>query len=68
MPSKKRRGAPTKPARDRKEEHITVWMTGAQKDLMARAAEKSGDAPGTWLRKAGEKAAREQLGEEDGGE
>jgi uncharacterized protein (DUF1778 family) len=66
MPVKKRRGAPPKPPKDKKDAHITCWMTDEQKALMVRAAEAQGDAPGTWLRKAGESAARSQLGEEKG--
>jgi len=60
MPTKKR-GAPPKPAKARKEAHVTCWMTEEQKALMTRAAEKAGDAVGTWLRKVGERAARVEL-------
>lgn len=54
-------GRPAKPQKDKKGEHITCWMTADTKALITRAAEQAGDAPGTWLRKVGERAARFQL-------
>lgn len=58
MAKPKKRGAPRKAEKDKKTAHITVWMTGELKAQMSAAALLSGDPPGTWLRKLGEKAVK----------
>ena len=45
----------------KKDRHVSVWVTPAQKDLIARAAAAEGVEPSRWLRTIGIKRARELL-------
>jgi len=47
----------------KKERHVSVWVTPAQKAFIARAAAAEGEKPSRWLRTIGLKRARELLPE-----
>jgi hypothetical protein len=48
----KTRGPKEKPASERKDEHLTIWLTGDQLEAVRRVAELDMDKPSTWARKA----------------
>jgi uncharacterized protein (DUF1778 family) len=48
-----------KPKQSRKEQLIQIRVTGAQKRIMAEAAERAGLDLSSWLRQLGIKAAKE---------
>jgi uncharacterized protein (DUF1778 family) len=54
-----------KPAAEKKDAHMTVWMTDDQADQITRAAKaEDEDKPSSWVRKVALRAARAILGEE----
>jgi hypothetical protein len=61
----KTRGPKEKPASERKDEHLTIWLTADQLEGVKRAAEIDMDKPSTWARKAilrAVEAAQKQIG------
>jgi len=54
-------GRPKKPADIKRSHGISVWVDGATKDRISRAAALTGDGAGRWLGKVGDAAALRAL-------